>query len=118
MPLGFSVLGLDHVNLLPILMALAMIVQMRFQAKTTDPSQAQMQRTMAMIMPVMMLFFLYAYPSGLSLYILTSSLLGIFEYQVIRRYWPPPAVPVPVVVTGKGGRGGKGGARKAGTARA
>jgi YidC/Oxa1 family membrane protein insertase len=113
MPLGFDVMGLDHLNLLPILMALAMIVQMRFQAKTTDPSQAQMQRTMAMIMPVMMLFFLYAYPSGLSLYILTSSLLGILEYQLIRRYWPPPAAPVPapVVVTAKGGKGGKSKAR-------
>jgi YidC/Oxa1 family membrane protein insertase len=108
MPLGFGVLGFDHVNVLPILMAAAMIVQMRFQAKTTDPSQAQMQRTMAMIMPVMMLLFLYQYPSGLSLYILTSSLLGIFEYQVIRRYWPPPTAAVLVTApTGRTGGGRK-----------
>jgi YidC/Oxa1 family membrane protein insertase len=111
MPLGFGVLGIDHVNLLPILMAAAMIVQMRFQAKTTDPSQAQMQRMMAMIMPVMMLFFLYQYPSGLSLYILTSSLLGIFEYQVIRRYWPPPDAPVAVPVPVKTKRAKASGAR-------
>jgi membrane protein insertase Oxa1/YidC/SpoIIIJ len=38
----------------------------------------------------MMLFFLYGYPSGLSLYIFTSSLIGIFEYRVIRKFWPPP----------------------------
>ncbi|MHC5211572.1 MAG: YidC/Oxa1 family insertase periplasmic-domain containing protein [Planctomycetota bacterium] len=115
MPLGFSVMGLDTLNLLPILMAAAMIVQMRFQAKTTDPSQAQMQRTMAMIMPVMMLFFLYQYPSGLSLYILTSSLLGIFEYQMIRRFWPPPTAAVQVIApAGKPG----GGRKKPGRARA
>jgi membrane protein insertase Oxa1/YidC/SpoIIIJ len=48
-------------------------------------------------MPVMMLFILYKYPSGLSLYIFTSSLLGILEYQVIRRFWPPPGATQPAV---------------------
>ncbi len=90
MPLPFALGGLEHLNLLPILMAAAMVLQMRLQPPPADPSQAQMQRIMGMLMPVMMLFFLYGYPSGLALYIFTSSVLGIFEYRLIRKYWPVP----------------------------
>ncbi len=93
MPLPFSVYGINHVNVLPILMAIANVVQLRFQPKPADESQAQMQKIMGLMMPVMMLVFLYNYPSGLSLYIFTSSVLGIFEYQVIRRFWPVAGAP-------------------------
>jgi len=84
----FGLFGFETLNLLPILMAAATIVQMRFQPKPADESQAQTQKIMGMIMPIFMLVILYGYSSGLSLYILTSSLIGIFEYQVIRRIWP------------------------------
>ncbi len=97
MPLGIG--GMDTLNLLPILMAVATTVQMRFQAKPADAQQAQTQKIMGMVMPVFMLFFLYSYSSGLSLYIFTSSLIGIFEFQVIRRIWPMPGMPG--VPTGK-----------------
>jgi YidC/Oxa1 family membrane protein insertase len=93
MPFGFF--GLETINVLPIMMAVATMVQMRFQVKPADEKQAQMQKTMGMMMPIVMLLFLYRYPSGLSLYIFTSSLIGIFEFQVIRRYWPPANVPTP-----------------------
>lgn len=97
MPLGLF--GFETLNLLPILMAAATIVQMRFQPKPADESQAQTQKIMGLIMPIFMLVLLYGYSSGLSLYILTSSLIGIFEYQVIRRVWPiegaPSSTPAP-----------------------
>jgi YidC/Oxa1 family membrane protein insertase len=86
---------LGSLNLLPILMAAAQILQMRMQPKPADESQAQMQRMMAWMMPGMMLFFLYGYPSGLALYIFTSSLFGILEYRLVKKLWPPPEVPVP-----------------------
>lgn len=86
MPLG--ILGFDTVNLLPILMSGAMILSMRAQPKPADETQAAQQKIMATIFPAMMLFLLYGYPAGLALYILTSSLLGIFEIQVIRKRWP------------------------------
>jgi membrane protein insertase Oxa1/YidC/SpoIIIJ len=77
-------------------MAIANLVQLRFQPRPVDESQAQMQKIMGIMMPLMMLFFLYTYPSGLSLYIFTSSVLGIVEVQVIRKFWPTPgATPVP-----------------------
>src|SRR5207249_568566 len=59
MPLPTTILGFDSFNLLPVLMAVATMVQMRFQPKPADESQAQMQKIMGMMMPVMMLFFLY-----------------------------------------------------------
>jgi len=93
MPFGFF--GLETVNLLPLLMAAATVVQMLSQPKQADPSQAQMQKVMAVMMPVVMLLFLYNYSSGLSLYIFTSSLLGIFEFHVIRRIWPVAGAPGP-----------------------
>jgi len=93
MPLPFSVYGIDYVNVLPILMAVANLVQLRFQPKPADENQAQMQKIMGIMMPLMMLVFLYTYPSGLSLYIFTSSVLGIIEYQIIRRFWPVPGAP-------------------------
>src|SRR5262249_36488207 len=43
-------------NLLPILMAAAQVIQMRLQPPPADAQQAQMQRIMGMMMPVMMLF--------------------------------------------------------------
>jgi YidC/Oxa1 family membrane protein insertase len=100
MPFPFLV---SSINLLPILMAAAQVVQMRLQPPPADPSQAQMQRMMGLLMPVMMLFFLYNYPSGLSLYIFTSSLFGIIEYQIVKKLWPVPVVaPAAVPPKGKG----------------
>ena len=101
MPLGIA--GLATINLLPILMAAAQVVQLRMQPPPADAAQAQTQRIMGMLMPAMMLFLLYSYPSGLSLYIFTSSVFGIAEYKLVRRYWPPggpaSARATPAVVT-------------------
>ena len=99
MPFGFF--GFETVNLLPVLMSIATIAQMRFQPKPADESQAQTQKIMGMIMPIFMLWILYSYSAGLSLYILTSSLLGIFEFQVIRRIWPIDGVPSKTAVPAK-----------------
>ena len=49
--------------------------------------QAKMQKMM-MWMPVMFGFMLYSYPAGLSLYMITSSAVGIFEIKVIKKFWP------------------------------
>jgi YidC/Oxa1 family membrane protein insertase len=91
MPFGLA--GMETLNVLPVLMAIATTVQMRFAAAAGDPAQAQTQKIMGMVMPVFMLFFLYTYSSGLSLYIFISSLIGIFEFHVIRRVWPMDVAP-------------------------
>ena len=74
--------SIDALNLLPILMALAMLVSQRM-----TPSSVAMQPQQKMIMnvmPVMFSVFLYNYAAGLSLYILTSTLLGIGQNMLVR----------------------------------
>jgi membrane protein insertase Oxa1/YidC/SpoIIIJ len=48
-----------------------------------------MHKMMAM-MPIIFGFVLYNYAAGLSLYMIISSLIGIFEQKVIRKRWPVP----------------------------
>lgn len=83
-------------NVLPILATAAFLWQMSLAPKPSDPQAAQQQKIM-MIMPIVFGVMFYNYAAGLSLYMLVSSLYGIFESKVIRkRFFPtPPAVPAP-----------------------
>ncbi|HEV2296626.1 MAG TPA: YidC/Oxa1 family insertase periplasmic-domain containing protein [Tepidisphaeraceae bacterium] len=72
-------------NLLPILLAVVFYLQQEFTPKppATTPEQVQQQKMMkwmSLIFPV----FLYNGPSGLNLYILTSTTIGIIESKRIR----------------------------------
>jgi len=78
----------DPYYVIPILMAVAMIVQQKLTPTTTvDPAQAKMM----MLMPLMMTFLFLFYSSGLSLYWLTGSVVGIGRQVVINKYWSPQA---------------------------
>jgi YidC/Oxa1 family membrane protein insertase len=78
----------DPYYVLPILMAVAMIIQQKLTpTASVDPAQARMM----MIMPVMMTFLFLFYSSGLSLYWLTSSVVGVVRQVVINKYWSPQA---------------------------
>jgi len=80
----FTLPGLDlPVRLLPILMAASMFGQQKMMPQTgMDPTQARM---MLIMMPGMMLFISYTFPSGLVLYWLVSNLLGIGHQLLVRR---------------------------------
>jgi YidC/Oxa1 family membrane protein insertase len=72
-------------NILPILLAVVFYLQQEFTPKppATTPEQVQQQKMMkwmSLIFPV----FLYNGPSGLNLYILTSTGIGIIESKRIR----------------------------------
>ena len=71
-------------NLLPILCAAGMLIQQMMSPKSADP-QAQQQRKIMMIMPVVFTFMLYGMPSGLMVYFLCSSGFGLAEQHFIRR---------------------------------
>jgi len=76
-------------NLLPILLGAAMFVQQKFMpssASATNPQAAQQQKMMMWMMPIMMLLFLYRAPSGLNLYIMSSTVAGLVEQYVIRKH--------------------------------
>ena len=78
---------IEYLNILPPIMVVTWILQQRGMPTPADEQAARMQKMM-MWMPVMMGFFLYNYASGLSLYMITQSSLGLFELKVIKKYWP------------------------------
>ena len=75
------------IPILPVLMAVSMIIQQKMTPTTVDPAQAKMM----MIMPVMFLFMFLWVQSGLTLYWLTSNMVGIGQQFFINKYWSPRA---------------------------
>ena len=68
----------DHYYVLPIIMGVTQLIQVRMGPQAGDP----MQRRMFQIMPVAMTFFFLGVPSGLVLYWLTNNVLTIIQLQV------------------------------------
>ena len=69
------------VNPLVIAMTVLMVIQQRMTPMSMDPAQKKM---MAM-MPIVMLFFLYDLPSGLTLYWTVSNLFSILQLWLQKR---------------------------------
>ncbi|HEX8916193.1 MAG TPA: membrane protein insertase YidC, partial [Humisphaera sp.] len=85
-PLAFG-LHLSGINLLPLLLAGVFHVQARIQnaiTPATTPEQESQKKMMMWMSTVMFPLFLYNGPSGLNLYIITSTLVGIVESKIIR----------------------------------
>ena len=77
----------EYLNILPPLMVFLWILQQKVMPKPTDEQAIKMQKMM-MWMPIVFGFFLYNYSSGLSLYMITTSLFGVLEQTVIKKIWP------------------------------
>ncbi|MEK6732226.1 MAG: membrane protein insertase YidC [Candidatus Omnitrophota bacterium] len=77
----------NSINLLPILMIGAMILQQKMsQMSAGNSSQTEQQKLMANIMPVLFGFIFYSLPSGLVLYWLTSTLVtSSMQFFMYRR---------------------------------
>ena len=75
-------------NLLPILLAIGMALQQKFtpSAQAADPKQAKSQKQMMYFMTGFFLLIFYNAPSGLTLYIMTSTFAGLVEQYVIRKH--------------------------------
>ena len=71
----------DPFYILPILMGVAMFVQMKIQPNTMEPAQ----RRIMMLMPLLFSFFMLSLPSGLTLYILVSTVFGIVQHFYFMR---------------------------------
>ena len=74
----------DPYYVLPILMGITMFFQMKLTPTTMDPTQAKIM----MFMPVIMTLFMLALPSGLTLYILVSTLFGIVQQLYLMKSSP------------------------------
>ncbi len=84
-PFPFAGGHVDGVNLLPILGAVAMLLSTEFMNPSATAMQNSQQKMMMRFMPVMFSVFMYNLASGLNLYILVSTVLGIAQSQVIQR---------------------------------
>jgi YidC/Oxa1 family membrane protein insertase len=74
----------DPYFVIPILMAISMIISQKMMpTATVDPAQAKMM----MVMPVMLTVMFLWLQSGVTLYYLTSNVVGIGQQWCIRKYW-------------------------------
>ncbi len=90
LPLPRIMGDISSLNILPILMGAIFFLQQKYltpasTAAMSEQMQAQ-QRMMKILMPILFPIFLYNAPSGLTLYILTSSTVSIFESRYIRSH--------------------------------
>jgi YidC/Oxa1 family membrane protein insertase len=82
---------IHSLNLLPILMGVAFYLQqklmpMQQSAAASNPQMAQQQKIMAIMMPLLFPLMLYNAPSGVNLYIMTSTFAGVIEQYVIKKH--------------------------------
>jgi len=90
----------DPYYVLPVMMGLSMYLVSKMTPMTsTDPQQQMMMK----IMPVTMagIFMISPISSGLAVYILTSSIVGIAQQWYLNRHHPVIAAPVTKPVRGK-----------------
>ena len=89
-PIDLYFFTLRSINLIPLLMGAVFYIQQKYMAPPPStqqtPEQEQQQKMMRLMTVVMFPVMLYAAPSGLTLYIMTSTLVGIWESKRVRRY--------------------------------
>ena len=56
------------------------------QSAAANPQMAQQQKMMMIMMPIMFPVMMYSVPSGVNLYIMTSTFAGVIEQHVIRKH--------------------------------
>ncbi|MBI5725469.1 MAG: YidC/Oxa1 family insertase periplasmic-domain containing protein [Planctomycetes bacterium] len=80
----------NSLNLLPLLLTVAMYLQQKLTPQMTaaamTPEQASQQKMMKIMLPGMMLLIFYNMPSGLNLYIMASTFVGVIEQYFIRKH--------------------------------
>jgi YidC/Oxa1 family membrane protein insertase len=81
---------IESLNLLPILMGVAMYLQQALMSSqssaSTNPQMAQQQKMMKIMFPIMLPLVLYKGPSGVNLYIMSSTFAGVVEQKIIRKH--------------------------------
>jgi YidC/Oxa1 family membrane protein insertase len=80
LPSALPVIG-DQINMLPILMGIGMFAQQKLTSGSMAGAQAEQQKIMLILFPVMFIFIFYHMPSGLVLYWFVNSILMLL-YQV------------------------------------
>jgi YidC/Oxa1 family membrane protein insertase len=79
-PFGYG----DHVSLFTLLMTITTILQTRLQGQTQDTSAMPGMKYMMYFMPLIFMFILNSYSSGLSYYYFLANLFTIGQTYLIR----------------------------------
>ena len=81
---------IESLNLLPLMMGVAFYLQQKLMpsqaSASTNPQMAQQQKMMMIMMPLLFPLMLYNAPSGVNLYIMSSTFAGVIEQYVIRKH--------------------------------
>jgi YidC/Oxa1 family membrane protein insertase len=84
--LPFPILGATCLHVLPLIMTVSWLIQSLTQPKSPDP-QTRQQQKLFIFMPLIFGILFYNVPAGLTLYWFTSTLLGIVEQLLIKKYY-------------------------------
>jgi YidC/Oxa1 family membrane protein insertase len=78
---------ISGINVLPFLFGALQYIQFKIQPKppSMTPEQEQQQKMTQWMLLIMMPVLLYASPSGLMIYMITSFLLGIAESKIVKK---------------------------------
>ncbi|MFT5192102.1 MAG: YidC/Oxa1 family membrane protein insertase [Verrucomicrobiales bacterium] len=85
---NFSLFGVSSINLLPLLMAVTMILQMKIGPKAGD----KMQQRIFMFMPLFFLFICYNFASALALYWTGQNIFSIAQTWLMNKRPEPELV--------------------------
>jgi YidC/Oxa1 family membrane protein insertase len=81
---------IESLNLLPLMMGLAFYLQQKLMPHQSgtpaNPQLAQQQKMMMIMFPLMFPLMLYKAPSGVNLYIMSSTFAGVIEQYFIRKH--------------------------------
>jgi YidC/Oxa1 family membrane protein insertase len=97
--------GSDPFFILPVLAGVTQWLQSRMMLQRSSDPQQQMMNTLMNFMPLMIVFFAIRYPSGLALYWVTSTVIGILiQYRITG--WGLVPILGSGTIPGIGGSGG------------
>ena len=89
---SFRILGMDHLSLFALLMAITMFFYSKMtMPASNDPQMAPMRFMSVWVMPIMMFFICNSLSSGLSYYYLLSNLLTMLQTFIIKKWVVKPA---------------------------
>lgn len=85
-PFTLPLIG-NSINILPLVMVVAMVVQQKMSTKTmgsaVTPEQREQQKIMLIVMPIMFGFIFYNMPSGLVMYWVVNTVLTVVEQKAV-----------------------------------
>ena len=90
---GTSILGMDHISLFALLMAVSMFFYSKIMQQQTagnDPNAKMMQAMSLYMMPIMMFFICNNLSAALSYYYLLSNLFMMLQNWILRKFFVHP----------------------------